>query len=120
MKRDEDRLPGRGRTGAPLREAEDPAVPRVLGLEGQYVQTTSPGLEPPCINSRRRQTRTRGSHGEAGSQTKAGPATVAQYEKDWSRKQGAGCSPGLRAAKRQQCPPCNKIWHEPPDDKAKL
>ncbi len=33
-KRDEDRLPGRGRTGAPLREAEDPAEPQVLGLEG--------------------------------------------------------------------------------------
>jgi hypothetical protein len=33
-KTDEDRLPGRGRTRAPLREAEDPAEPRVLGLEG--------------------------------------------------------------------------------------
>lgn len=33
-KRDEDQLPGRGRTGTPLRVAEDPAEPQVLGLEG--------------------------------------------------------------------------------------
>ena len=39
---------------------------------GQHVQTgITSSLEPPCNNSRRRQTRTRGSHGQAGSQAKA-------------------------------------------------
>jgi hypothetical protein len=85
---------------------------------GQHVQSgITSGCEPPGNENRHRQARSRGSHGEAGSQAKAGPATLAKYKKEWSRKQGAGCGPGLRAAKRQQCPHCNKTGIEPPFDK---